>query len=131
MDSILCTLAKKHNISRIRKISRPFTRKYDFSSLIPFAQHMALSTLESGYSKCKGTDYFFGFEFYHARNKKKILLEILSMLPVGTTEFMCHPLHYKDLKTSKKNQFNQTELSILCDNDVKLFIQTSKIRLLN
>jgi hypothetical protein len=75
-------------------------------------------------------DHFLGGDSVEPYWTSERLLHALAGLPVGLTELMCHPGRYDDaLAGSRYGRQRETELTALCDAEVRATVERLGIRL--
>lgn len=82
---------------------------------------------------CRSTDHFAGFVFTGDFNAED-LLQLLTHLPPGSTEFMCHPgIYTAELAaaSTRLKEQRQQELTALCDQRLPAALAEAGVRLLN
>jgi chitin disaccharide deacetylase len=87
------------------------------------AQHVGIAT----------ADYFCGIAQTGEMTKEGVI-KLLSNLPDGTTEFMCHPGYVDDALQKSPTRLQEsraTELAILTDPDVRNLVASQGIRLID
>ncbi len=118
---VLKAVARLSKEFDIRWVRRPFglTRK------------RGLRVLQA--SECRTTDHFAGFQLT-GRLQTPELLRVISSLPDGLTEFMCHPGFYgDDLRNAptRLKQSREEELRALTDPEVRRALQERGVELTN
>jgi chitin disaccharide deacetylase len=82
---------------------------------------------------CRSTDYFSGFTVT-GRYSTEDLLQLIQMLPEGSTEFMCHPgICGPELRaaSTRLKDSRQQELEALTEPAVREALDTADVRLAN
>jgi len=90
-----------------------------------------LRTLERHH--CSATDYFAGFQIT-GRFRTRELVELLRILPEGSTEFMCHPGRCGDFLLSAPTRLKQSreeELAALTAPEVRTALESAGVELVN
>lgn len=80
---------------------------------------------------CRTTDHFAGFQIT-GRFHVKELVELVGMLPEGTTEFMCHPGRCRESLRAAHTRLKESrerELEALVAPEVKAALVTNEIKL--
>ncbi|MGI8988604.1 MAG: carbohydrate deacetylase [Bryobacteraceae bacterium] len=98
---------------------------------IRLARKRGLRVLEA--SGCRTTDHFAGFQLT-GRLQTPELLSVISNLPDGLTEFMCHPGFYGDDLRNARTRLKQSrekELWALTDPEVRRELQARGVELTN
>jgi predicted glycoside hydrolase/deacetylase ChbG (UPF0249 family) len=82
---------------------------------------------------CSTTDHFAGFQIT-GRFRTAELIELLSVIPEGTTELMCHPGHCReDLRRAhtRLKESREHELEALLSAEVRQALERHAIELVN
>ncbi|MDQ6707998.1 MAG: ChbG/HpnK family deacetylase [Acidobacteriota bacterium] len=101
------------------------------SFVIDLARKRSLRVLQA--AGCRTTDHFAGFQLT-GRLRTPDLLRVISILPDGLTEFMCHPGFYSDeLRTARTRlkQSREEELRALIDPQVREALKNRGAELAN
>lgn len=122
-------LCFEYKISHIRFISQPkWSYKYFFSNLAQFVLSLlSRNTLDNS----DGKSHFFGFELMLKNSKIIALKDILSNLPDGVSELMCHPGYLSKNKIGFYNSQRCEELKALVNFDIKQYIKSQNIKLVS
>lgn len=82
---------------------------------------------------CRMTDHFAGFQITGNYDGPE-LARLIAQLPVGTTEFMCHPGYCTDELRAERTRLKESrerELNALTSPEVRTALQTSGVELAN
>lgn len=144
IPAVLEAVARLGEEFRIRWIRRPFDfpLKAAWSGRVPRSvrlTHHALGLLRGRFRRvlekrhCRATDHFAGFQLT-GRFRTRELVELLSLIPIGTTELMCHPGRcgppLRAARTRLKES-REAELEALTSAEVRAQIQRAGIELVN
>ena len=84
-------------------------------------------------SDCRATDYFAGFQIT-GRLGTTELVELLALIPPGTTELMCHPGRYREelrQSSTRLKESRERELEALTSAEARQAIERHGIELTN
>ena len=82
---------------------------------------------------CRTTDHFAGFQIT-GRFRAAELVELIGMLPDGSTELMCHPGHCGDALRNARTRLKESreqELEALLDPEVRTALEKNGVELVN
>lgn len=144
VPEVLEAVARLGEEFRIRWIRRPFDFPLQaaWSKAVPFPVRLtsrALGLLRGRFRRvlekrhCRATDHFAGFQVT-GRFRTRELLDLLSLIPIGSTELMCHPGRcgppLRAARTRLKES-REAELEALTAPEVRAQIQRVGIELVN
>ena len=119
-------------------VRRPFDFGIDGSArftkrTVSFGMRIMRPRFASALKGLRTTDHFAGFQITGSLNENS-LAQVLERLPVGLTEFMCHPgLLGPELRAAatRLKESRETELAALLSPETRAVIERRGIQLLN
>jgi predicted glycoside hydrolase/deacetylase ChbG (UPF0249 family) len=144
VPEVLEAVARLGEEFRIRWIRRPldFPLQATWSHAFPLSVRLtnrALGLLRGRFRRvleqrhCRATDHFAGFQMT-GRFRTRELVDLLSLIPIGSTELMCHPGRcgppLRAARTRLKES-REAELEALTAPEVRAQIQRAGIELVN